>query len=151
MARFHSLSWGECGALFHSYYTQVHSNESNRFVCKLSLGLGFFVLWHINLRGLFNAQVILVEEQYWSYLTPDNWNLYPFLRDINSKVNIILWLKFELTAISQSSVLTTAPWESFPVCELFLFDRNTWNHITMGKLFIFDWNSWYYTAVSKKS
>ena len=32
---------------------------------------GFFVLWHINLHGLFNTNAILVE-QLWYYLT-HNW------------------------------------------------------------------------------
>ena len=32
------------------------------------VGFSFFVLWHINVRGLFNAKANLVEQQ-WYYLT----------------------------------------------------------------------------------
>ena len=30
--------------------------------------IGFFVLWYINLRGLFDARAILVEEQWYYFM-----------------------------------------------------------------------------------
>ena len=36
---------------------------------RLDFSLGFSVWWHINLRGLFNAKAILVEEKQWYYST----------------------------------------------------------------------------------
>ena len=56
--------------------------------------------WHINLRGLFNAKAILVEEQGF-YLT-ESWvegdkGVLNFPKDIYPKVNVIARLGFEHT------------------------------------------------------
>ena len=48
---------------------------------------GFFVLWHINLCGLFNVKAILIEKQLWYYLTDngqDKWFM-PFSRILVQK------------------------------------------------------------------
>ena len=37
--------------------------------CKIILWFGFFVKWYVNHRGLFDAKVILLEEQQCCYLT----------------------------------------------------------------------------------
>ena len=56
-----------------------------------------FVLWHINHHGLFNAKVILVEEQQWYYLT-NSWGdkeVHTFRRGINPEVNVFAQLEFD--------------------------------------------------------
>ena len=59
---------------------------------------GFFIQWHINLRGLFNAKAILLEEQRWCYLTHsrEDKGVYIFSKGIGPKVNVIAQLEFEL-------------------------------------------------------
>ena len=59
--------------------------------CSNYVWLAFFILWYINLRGLFNAKVILEEEQQWYYLI-HNWgdkgvHALP-TKGISPKVNI---------------------------------------------------------------
>ena len=59
---------------------------------------GWFVWWHINLCMLFNAKAILLEEQWWCYLT-HNWGdkgVHTFPKGICPKVNVIARLEFEL-------------------------------------------------------
>ena len=48
-------------------------------------------------RGLINAEVILVEEQQWYFLTHCNEDLtvHIFPKNISPKVNLIVWLEFE--------------------------------------------------------
>ena len=53
---------------------------------------------HINISWLFNAKVILLEEQWWYYLThswEDN-GVHTIPEGIDPKVNVIVRLKFEL-------------------------------------------------------
>ena len=54
----------------------------------------------INLRGLFNAKVIIVVEQYWYYLThfffERRKDVHTFLLAIRRKVNVIAWLETPL-------------------------------------------------------
>ena len=59
--------------------------------------ISFFVEWHINLWGLFNAKAILVEEQLWYYLTHSlkDKKAHTFYKSISLKVNIIARLEFE--------------------------------------------------------
>ena len=57
---------------------------------------GFFILWNINLRGLFNAEAILVVEKKWYYLTHNLW-VYTILNGNSLNVNVIAHLAFELT------------------------------------------------------
>ena len=66
-----------------------------------NLWLSFFVLWNINLRGLFNTKTIPVKEQLWYYLTPlhikeDKRGVIAFSGGITLKVNAIVQLEFEL-------------------------------------------------------
>ena len=59
---------------------------------------GFFVFWHFNLRRLFNAKAILLEEQWWYYLT-HSWEdkgVHTFPKDICPKVNVIARLEYGL-------------------------------------------------------
>ena len=61
--------------------------------------LDSFGLCHINLRGLFNAKVILLEEQ-WGYYWTHSWRGKggrAFLLWLSPKVNVVAWLEFELT------------------------------------------------------
>ena len=55
----------------------------------------FLFLWQINRRGLFNAKAILVEHQHWYYLTLI-WEVHAFPQCINTKMNVIARLGFEL-------------------------------------------------------
>ena len=60
-------------------------------------GLVSLFLWHINLRGLFNAKAILLEEQWWYYLT-HSWEdkgVHTFPKGICPKVNVIARPDFE--------------------------------------------------------
>ena len=57
-----------------------------------------FFLWHINIRGLFNAKAILREVQQWCYLT-HSWEdkvVHTFPTVIFLKVNVIAQLEIEL-------------------------------------------------------
>ena len=69
------------------------------FVQQLGLvWFGFFVQWHINLPGLCNTEAIILQGQYWYYLT-HRWGykgLYTFPRSISFKKNVIALLEFEL-------------------------------------------------------
>ena len=63
----------------------------------MEMGIGFFVYWHINLRGLFNDKATLLEQQ-WCYLT-HSWEdkgIDTFPKSICPKVNVIAQLEFEL-------------------------------------------------------
>ena len=54
--------------------------------------------WHINLRGLSNTKAIIVEEQYWYYLT-HSWGdkrVHAFPKGIRPKMNIRASREFEL-------------------------------------------------------
>ena len=69
------------------------------FPFLITSDVGFFVSWHMNLHGLFNAKAILVEEKQWYYLT-HIWiskGVHAFLKIISLKMNVIAWLEFELT------------------------------------------------------
>ena len=53
----------------------------------------------MNLCRLFNAKAILLEEQSWYYLS-HSWEdkgVHTFLKGIFPKVNVIVWLEYELT------------------------------------------------------
>ena len=54
--------------------------------------IGFFLQWHVNVYGLFNAKVIIVKEQKLYYLTHrwEDKGVHTFPKDINSKVNRIV-------------------------------------------------------------
>ena len=72
----------------------------------------FGLLWHINLRWLFNSKVILLEEEQWCYLTQsrEDKGIHTFPNGIYCKVNVIAQLEFELaTTIPPSSALTITP------------------------------------------
>ena len=59
---------------------------------------GFFVKWHINLYGTFNAKAISVEEQKW-YQLIHRWGdkgFHIFPKGMSLKVNVIARLEFEL-------------------------------------------------------
>ena len=79
---------------------------------------GFFVKWYIYIRGLFNTETILVEAQQWYYLTHGysgggDKEVHTFPKGINSKVNVIARVEFELTyleaALQPRSHYTTRP------------------------------------------
>ena len=57
-----------------------------------------FILWHINLRGVFNAKAILLEEQQWSYLTHcwEDKGVRTFPNGICPKAIVITRVEFEL-------------------------------------------------------
>ena len=68
----------------------------------LSMMVGFFIQWHINLRRLFNAKTIQVKEQWWYYLIHiwgNDKRVQSFSKGIGTKVNAISPLYFELTYI----------------------------------------------------
>ena len=67
---------------------------------------GFFASWHTNLRWLFNAKAILLEEQLWCYLTHcwENRGVHAFPNGICPKVNVIARLVFKL-AFNDSAVM----------------------------------------------
>ena len=60
--------------------------------------LWFLCLWHIKLYGLFNAKSILLEEQWWHDLIYNlrDKGVHIFPEGIRLKVNVIVWLEFEL-------------------------------------------------------
>ena len=59
---------------------------------------GFFVEWHIILRGLFDAQTILVEQLwYYSCEWVGDKGVHTIPADINLNVNLIAQRKFEPT------------------------------------------------------
>ena len=63
-----------------------------------AIWFGFFVKWNINLRSLFNAKSIRLEEQQWCYLT-HNWEdkrAHTFPNGICPKANVIARLAFEI-------------------------------------------------------
>ena len=84
------------------YFPQ--SKLTSLSVDEISLGLYFndcffFVLWYINLCGLFNTNSILVKGQNWSYITHTlvDKGVYTASKVISLKVNVIARLDFELT------------------------------------------------------
>ena len=59
---------------------------------------GFFVWWHINLRGLVNGKAILLEEQSWYYLIhswEDRWGGHAIPQEYLSEC-VLARLEFEL-------------------------------------------------------
>ena len=62
-------------------------------------GSGFFIEWHINHHGLFNAKAIFVERELWYYLTYswENKRVHAFPKGISSKVNLVVRVAFKLT------------------------------------------------------
>ena len=58
----------------------------------------WLVPWHITLSRLFNAKVILLEEQSWYYLTHswEDTGVHTFHKGISPKVNVIVRLEYEL-------------------------------------------------------
>ena len=69
----------------------------------------FFVYWYITLCWLFNVKAIVVEEQ-WYYLTHGSWpkRIHTFPKGISRKLNVIVWLEFELTHLAASDI---TPWK----------------------------------------
>ena len=60
--------------------------------------VGFFVKWYINICRLFNAKVILLEEQLWCYLT-HSWKdkgVHTFPKGICPKVTVRARVEYEL-------------------------------------------------------
>ena len=56
------------------------------------------VYWHVNLFRSFNVKAILLEEQYWYYLT-HSWEdkgVHTFPKGICPKVNVIARLEYKL-------------------------------------------------------
>ena len=96
-----------------------HNTLKIHLVCKLqtSSGFCFFVSLHINLRGLFKAKAILVEEQQWYYLTIAGERIKgvkTFPKVISLKIILTTKLEFELSyynvAVQHAShYLTKAP------------------------------------------
>ena len=78
-------------------------------------GLVSLFSWHIKLLGLFNAKVILLEEQQWYYLTQcwEEKRVHTFPKDICLKVNIIAhWCLNLLILKLQPSTSVIASWDS---------------------------------------
>ena len=77
------------------------------------LRMGYFVEWPIHLCKLFHAKAILLEEQYWYYLTHslEDKGVHTFPQDISLNVNVIAWLEFELayydSTVHRSNYYTT--------------------------------------------
>ena len=65
--------------------------------CHFLVWSVFFVQWHINLRGLFNAETILVDKRLWYYLTHNlrDKAFHNLLNVICSKVYVMEQLGFE--------------------------------------------------------
>ena len=59
---------------------------------------GFFVWWHINFHGLFNAKYVLREQKRY-YLTQswENKGVHNIIKTICLKVNVIVGLDFDMT------------------------------------------------------
>ena len=60
----------------------------------IQYGCNLFILWHINLCRLLNAEAIVVEEQQWYYWMHNGVHTFP--TGISSKVNVISRIEFEL-------------------------------------------------------
>ena len=83
--------------------------------------LGSFILSDINLRGLFTAKAILVEEQQLYYLKHrwKNNEVHAFPNGFCPKVSVIAWLEFDIVnfkATGTPLLTTSAPffWLYFP-------------------------------------
>ena len=62
----------------------------------------FFVLWHTNLLGLFNAKTILLEEKQWHYST-NSWKdkgVRTFPKGICPKVNVTVQSAYYNSALT---------------------------------------------------
>ena len=71
--------------------------QLSKFIATNYWWFSSFVNWYINIQGLFNAKVILVEELLWYALT-DSWGdkwLHTFPKGISMKVNLIDRLDFD--------------------------------------------------------
>ena len=85
----------------------------------------FVAWWHINVRGLFNAEAILIEEQWLYYLTHWLWNkgVHAFPKGISPKVKVWAWLKFDLSyydlTVQHISRYATEVIPLFESCSLF--------------------------------
>ena len=95
-------------------YLNNHLNQENRsIIVAISVGFGFFVRCHINLRGLFNATGILVDALLFYYLTPacrgGDKRVHTFFLGIRPKLKVIARLKFELAYYDYSTLATTPP------------------------------------------
>ena len=82
-------------------YSQKNVRIVYSFLCEcvslfVCVCVGFFVSWYINICRLFNANAILLEEQYWYYLTHSWKGVHTFPKGICPKVNVIARLEFEL-------------------------------------------------------
>ena len=87
-------------------FLQRLKRKENHF---LPVWFVFFVYWHINICGLFNAKAILVEEQQY-YITHSwgNKEIHAFHKSISPYVNEIEWLDFEIAYyVCCSIVLST--------------------------------------------
>ena len=77
----------------YAIYFIVQKICQNLSTAKVKVDFGFFVEWHINICGLFNAKSVLIEEQRWYYLThyqgDKGFNTFP--KGISPKVNVTAW------------------------------------------------------------
>ena len=60
-------------------------------------------------------------------------DVHAFLKSISLKVNVIVWLEFELVYYNVA-VQHVSHWSQ--ILLLFVLDRNTWNHISVCKQII---------------
>ena len=76
----------------------------------------------VSFRGLFNVKAILIDDQLWQYLTHNLGykDIHTFSKGINSKVNVIVRLEFELR--SHSPAHWSFRHEDFFICN---YDRHT--------------------------
>ena len=80
--------------VFFSICLHLDNLTTNKHICSPVVSLVSIFLCHINLHGLLNTEVVLVEEQYSYYLT-HNWKgggdkgVHTFPKSISQKVNVI--------------------------------------------------------------
>ena len=84
---------------------------------SISNWFNFFIQWHINLCGLFNAKNVLVEEQEWYYLTNSlgDKDVHTFPKDSGPNVYIIVRLEFKLTNVVPSISFQTFLGQAFKI------------------------------------
>ena len=100
------VGWLFCFTAYQLFWGHLMLNKIlNNLICYNCSFVLFCLVWYLLFNGistlfrLFNAKAILLEEQWWCYLT-HSWEdkgVHTFLKGICPKVNVIARLEYELT------------------------------------------------------
>ena len=128
---------------------EFQNTEKLLLVVSLYQSFNFFVLWHINPRGLFNARALLAEVQLRYYLNYSLWDksVQTFPRGIRPKTKVVPRLESEVTARFFSHFTMQTPtwlYRSFQELEFFLyFSSNLFSFLFKSFLSSFFVSPWF--------